>query len=263
MSATPGPTQRWLNLGAGLEDKVVIVTGAGGGIGRAVAEAFARCGALVVATDIRADGLEQLLDGMGRDRHAILPLDLADVGQHAALLAAAAELGEPLALVHCAAVLRRTSKLRDVTVDDWDLQLDTNVKATFFLCREFAEHFVRSGTAGRIVTFASQGWWTGGFGGSVVYNAGKGAVVTMSRGLARTYGPHGITVNSVAPGQVRTPMLMKGLDPAVLQRMTDDTPLRRVAEPAEVASVAVFLASDHASFVSGATINVSGGFLMY
>src|SRR2546428_746350 len=116
---------------------------------------------------------------------------------------------------------------------------------------------------GRIITCTSQGWWTGGFGGSVVYAASKGGITSMTRGLARTYGPHQITVNAVSPGQARTPMLMDGLDPAVLESMTKATPLGRVAEPEEIAGTVVFLASDHARFITGATINISGGFLMY
>jgi NAD(P)-dependent dehydrogenase (short-subunit alcohol dehydrogenase family) len=85
----------------------------------------------------------------------------------------------------------------------------------------------------------------------------------MSRGLARTYGPHGIAVNTISPGQIKTPMLLTDLDPAVYERMTKDTPLGYVGEPEDIAGVAVFLASDHARYISGATINVSGGFLMY
>jgi NAD(P)-dependent dehydrogenase (short-subunit alcohol dehydrogenase family) len=114
-----------------------------------------------------------------------------------------------------------------------------------------------------VITFTSQGWWTGGFGGSVVYNTTKGGIVTMTRGMARTYGKHNITVNAIAPGQVRTEMLLRGLDPQVLETMTDATPLGRIAEPAEIAGLAVFLASRHAGFISGATVNITGGFLMY
>ena len=165
--------------------------------------------------------------------------------------------------MHCAAVLRRRADIREITEEDWDAQLDTNLKASFFLCRSVAESMRAAGTHGRIVTFSSQGWWTGGFGGSVVYAASKGGIVSMSRGLARTYGPFGITVNSIAPGQAKTAMLLDGIQPEVLDRMTADTPLGRIAEPSEIAGVAVFLASKHASFVSGATLNVSGGFLMY
>src|SRR5438105_7577916 len=91
------------------------------------------------------------------------------------------------------------------------------------------------GRGGRIITFTSQGWWTGGFGGSVVYNAAKGGIVTMTRGLARVYGPYGITVNAVAPSFVITPMLMGGLDPAMLEGQKEATPLKRIAEPEEIA----------------------------
>ena len=85
----------------------------------------------------------------------------------------------------------------------------------------------------------------------------------MTRGLARTLGPHGITVNCVAPGQVNTPMLMSGLAPELYESMRAQTPLGYVAEPEELAGTVVFLASDHARYITGATINVSGGFLMY
>jgi NAD(P)-dependent dehydrogenase (short-subunit alcohol dehydrogenase family) len=85
----------------------------------------------------------------------------------------------------------------------------------------------------------------------------------MCRGLARTYGAYRITVNAVAPGQVRTPMLMTGLSEEVLESMTRQTPLGYVAQPEELAGPVVFLASDHARYITGATLNVSGGFLMY
>ncbi len=97
----------------------------------------------------------------------------------------------------------------------------------------------------------------------MAYAATKGGVVSMTRGLARSLGPHGITVNAVAPGQVNTPMLMDGLDPAIYEEMKRQTPLGYVAEPEDLAGVVVFLASAHARYITGATINVSGGFLMY
>jgi NAD(P)-dependent dehydrogenase (short-subunit alcohol dehydrogenase family) len=116
---------------------------------------------------------------------------------------------------------------------------------------------------GRVVLFSSQGWMTGGFGGSVVYAASKGGVVSMARGLARSYGPFGVNVNTVAPGQINTPMLLTDLDPAVYEKMRVETPLGYVGEPDDIAGAVVFLASDHARYITGATINVSGGFLMY
>ena len=251
------------DLGAGLDDQVVLVTGAGGGIGSATAAAFVAAGARVVAVDLDAERVTAALAERNVEPALALGADLGRLDGHQQLIDAATELGPINALVHCAAVLRRKADIREITEDDWDAQLDTNLKASFFLCRAVAESMREAQTPGRIVTFSSQGWWTGGFGGSVVYAASKGGIVSMSRGLARTYGPFGITVNTIAPGQAKTHMLLDDISPEVLERMTADTPLRRIAEPDEIAGVAVFLASRHASFVSGATLNVSGGFLMY
>lgn len=252
------------SLGAGVEGKGVIVTGAAGGIGREVVKAFDAVGARVLAVDRTEDLARSALDGLADGRHHPLGADLADLSTAGQIFETAkAKLGGVYVLAHLAAVLRRRAEVSDVTEADWDTQVNINLKATFFLCRAAALAMAAAGAGGRIISFTSQGWWTGGFGGSVVYNATKGGIVTMMRGLARTYAPSGITVNSVAPGQVRTPMLLTDLDPDLLETMTRATPLGRVAEPEEIAGTVVFLASRHASFITGATINVTGGFLMY
>jgi NAD(P)-dependent dehydrogenase (short-subunit alcohol dehydrogenase family) len=190
------------NLGAGLEGKGVIVTGAAGGIGRAVATAFATTGARVMAIDLdqaRVDEVVSSLEGKG---HVGVAADLADLKGHDPLIARAVrELGNLYVLANLAAVLRRRGSLDEVTEDDWDFQHDVNLKAAFFLCRAAGNAMIAGGQGGRIITFSSQGWWTGGFGGSVVYSASKGGIVSMTRELARTFGPHHITVNSVSPGQ--------------------------------------------------------------
>lgn len=252
------------SVGAGLEGRGVIVTGAAGGIGRAVAEAFATTGARVMAVDLDQERVDEVVAGFEGSGHVGVAADLADLPGHATLIARArSELGNLYALANLAAVLRRRNSVDEVTEDDWDFQHDVNLKANFFLCRTAATAMVEQGEGGRIILFSSQGWWTGGFGGSVVYAATKGGVTSMCRGLARTYGPHRITVNAVSPGQVKTPMLMTGLRPEIFEAMTKQTPLGYVAEPEEMAGPVVFLASDHARYITGATINVSGGFLMY
>ena len=252
------------SIASGLEGQGVIVTGAAGGIGRATAEAFATAGARVMAVDLHQAAADEVVNGMEGRGHVAVGADLRDLDAHAALIARAHdELGGLKALAHLAAVLARQDSVNDVTEADWDFQLDTNLKASFFLCRAAADAMIEAGGGGSITLFSSQGWWTGGFGGSVVYCASKGGIVSMARGLARTYGPHQIRVNAIAPGLVDTPMLMDDLSPQVFEALKEATPLKRVADPAELGGVVVFLASDHASYVSGATLNVSGGFLMY
>jgi NAD(P)-dependent dehydrogenase (short-subunit alcohol dehydrogenase family) len=252
------------SVGAGLEGKGVIVTGAAGGIGKATAEAFSATGAKVMVVDLDQSKVDDVVSGFEGSGHIGVAADLADLSGHDALIGRARnELGNLYVFANLAAVLRRVSGLDAVTEEDWDFQHDVNLKANFFLSRAAGNAMIDQGQGGRIILFSSQGWWTGGFGGSVVYAATKGGVTSMCRGLARTFGPHKITVNAISPGQVKTPMLLTGLSKEVYDSMTKQTPLGYVAEPEEVAGPVVFLASDHASYITGATINVSGGFLMY
>jgi NAD(P)-dependent dehydrogenase (short-subunit alcohol dehydrogenase family) len=167
-------------------------------------------------------------------------------------------------LAHTAAVLRRRYDIDDVSEEDWDLQLDVNLKATFFLNRTAAKLFREQGRGGRIINFTSQSWWTGGFGGAVAYAASKGGIVSMSRGLARTLAPHDITVNTIAPGFVDTPMLVSGVSEEQLEEWKQMVPLgKRFTTPEEIAGAVVFLASDHASHITSTTMNVTGGQLVY
>jgi NAD(P)-dependent dehydrogenase (short-subunit alcohol dehydrogenase family) len=251
------------SLGSGLDGRGVIVTGAVGAIGRPVAEAFAAAGARVLAVDVDEGAIAQVVESLNGSGHAGFACDLTDIARLPALIdAARTSVGGVHALVHLAGVLRRRS-LSDVSSEDWDHQIDVNLKASFFLCRAAGQEMISAGRGGRIITFASNAWWTGSFGGAVVYAASKGGIVSMTRGLARTFGPHGITVNSIAPGEIDSPMLRTGLEPKVLEGMLAQIPLGRLGRPDEVAGTAVFLASEHASYISGATINISGGFLMY
>lgn len=240
----------------GLDGARVLVTGAAGGIGSAVTEAFVRAGALVFATD-----LGPISDSPARKT---AQGDLRDTGTCRQLVQdAAGSLGGLDVVAHMAGLLRRRDALTDVTEADWDLQHDVNLKAAFFLLREAGQFMVDQGTGGRLIAATSQGWWTGGYGGSVAYAAAKGGLVSLCRGLARTYGPAAITVNTVAPGAIDTPMLRTDLRPETLTDIIGDTPLRRLGTAAEVADAVLFLASDRARFISAATLNISGGWLAY
>jgi NAD(P)-dependent dehydrogenase (short-subunit alcohol dehydrogenase family) len=249
----------------GLEDRGVVVTGGAGGIGREVAAAFASAGARVAVVDLDRERCEAVVAELETpERHVAIGADLGDLAEHEAILRGVREeLGRFDVLAHLAAVLRRRETIDDVTEEDWDVQLDVNLKATFFLNRLAARLFREQGNGGRIINFTSQGWWTGGFGGSVVYAASKGGIVSMSRGLARTLAPDAITVNTVSPGAADTAMMREGSSDEALAGFISMIPLGRMAQPSELAGIVLFLASDHASYITGATINVSGGQLMY
>jgi NAD(P)-dependent dehydrogenase (short-subunit alcohol dehydrogenase family) len=252
------------SIGAGLEGKCVVVTGAGGGIGQAVACAFAAAGARVVAVDVNGAAAREALEGLEGEGHLAEQLDLRDLASHQPLLRRASEaFGSFDVLANAAAVLIRRADVDEVTEEDWDTQHDVNLKAAFFLNRAAGRLLREQGRGGRIINFTSQGWWSGGFGGSVAYAATKGGIVSMSRGLARTYAADGITVNTVSPGAVDTAMFRDGLDPEQFRAQIDQIPLGYLADPTDLAGIVVFLASDHSRYITGATINVSGGWLMY
>jgi NAD(P)-dependent dehydrogenase (short-subunit alcohol dehydrogenase family) len=246
----------------GLEGKIALVTGAARGIGRSVVEAFAAAGVHVCALDI-SPAVHDVVAALPGAGHEAVEADLRDVTGHAALVGGIVERhGRLNHLAHLAAVLRRRADIDEVTEDDWDYQVDVNLKASFFLMRESARAIKQAG-GGSITAFTSQGWMTGGFGGSVVYAATKGGIVSMTRGMARTYAASGVRVNTVSPGGVDTPMMVDGLTEEALADFVASIPLGRLAEPDELAGSVVFLASDHARYITGATINVTGGFLMY
>jgi len=252
------------NIASGLGGKRVLVTGAAGGIGREVSLAFAQAEARVAVVDLSEERLKAVVAEMPGGPHVPLAWDLRLIAGHAKLIeSVVAALGGIDVLVCAAAVLLRRHSVDDVTEADWDLQHDVNLKATFFLNQAAARAFRRQGRGGRIINFTSQGWWSGGFGGSVAYAASKGGVVSMTRGLARSLAKDGVTVNAVSPGAADTAMMRSGMTDKQLADTVAAIPLGRMASPSELAGAVLFLASDHASYVTGATINVSGGWLMY
>jgi NAD(P)-dependent dehydrogenase (short-subunit alcohol dehydrogenase family) len=251
-------------LGAGLKGKAILVTGGSGGIGREVCLAFAGAGARVAVVDLDVARVEEVVAAMEGGPHLALGHDLRPISGHAALVQQVLDaFGSLDVLVCAAAVLVRRPSVFDVSEADWDFQHDVNLKATFFLNQAVARVMKDQGRGGRIINFTSQGWQSGGFGGSVAYAATKGGVVSMTRGLARSLAKDRITVNAVSPGAADTAMMRSGMDEAALAGTIAQIPLGYMAEPAELAGSVLFLASDHAGYITGATLNVSGGWLMY
>ncbi len=252
------------DLGSGLEGKSVLVTGGTGGIGREVCLAFAAAGSRVAVVDLDQQRVDAVVAEMDGGPHLGIAHDLKPVGGHAALIAkVVGEFGRLDVLVQTAAVLIRRTSVFEVSEADWDLQHDVNLKASFFMCQAAARTMKDQGSGGRIINFTSQGWQSGGFGGSVAYAASKGGIVSMTRGLARSLAKDGITVNAVSPGAADTAMMRSGMDDAALSATVAQIPLGYMAAPSELAGTVLFLASNHAGYITGATINVSGGWLMY
>jgi NAD(P)-dependent dehydrogenase (short-subunit alcohol dehydrogenase family) len=252
------------NLASGLEGKRVLVTGGVGGIGREVALAFAVAGSRVAVVDLSEEKVKAVVAEMEGGPHLALAGDLRPVSGHPKLVeTVVSTIGGLDVLVCAAAVLVRRPSVDEVSEADWDFQHDINLKSTFFLNQAVSQAFRRQGRGGRIINFTSQGWWSGGFGGSVAYAATKGGIVSMTRGLARSLAKDNITVNAVSPGAADTAMMRSGMTDEQLASTVAAIPLGRMAAPSELAGAVLFLASDHAGYVTGATINVSGGWLMY
>lgn len=231
--------------------RVALVTGSARGIGRAIAEALARSGHRVVGADVIAQEPGVL------DR--VAQVDLADPGACRELIA---DVGRIDVLVNNAAILIE-KPIEAVELRDFDLTVAVNLRAVFLLSQTSVVGMSERGW-GRIINISSIGARTGGLSQSAVYAATKAGVIALTKNFARNYGPRGITANAVAPGAVDAPMarLQQLQTPGMWERITQEVALRRFAHPSEVAAVVDFLAGDAASFVTGATIDVNGGWLM-
>ena len=232
--------------------RTALVTGSAQGIGRAVAEALAAAGHVVVGVDIR----DQDAGSMART----LRVDLADPAAIEDLVAA---VGRVDVLVNNAAILVE-KPIEDTTVEEFDRTVAVNLRAPFLLSRACGAGMKERGW-GRIVNISSVGARTGGVSQVAAYAATKAGLIALTKNFARNYGPFGVTVNAVAPGAIDTPMLQGqvAVTPGLVESLTPAIPLRRFASPAELAAVVAFLASDAASFVTGVTLDVNGGWFMY
>ncbi len=235
------------------ERRVALVTGSARGMGRAMCEVLAASGHRVVGLD-RVDQERGPLE-------RVIAADLLDPTTPASVVAdVLATEGRLDVLVHNAAVLLHHHPIPEVTLEDYDLQTGVNLRAVFFLSQAAAEAMRPNGW-GRIIAISSVGARTGGLSNSAVYAATKSGVITLMKNFARNYGPHGITANAVAPGAIDG-FMTEHMSAAERESFTKLVPLGRFADPIEVAHVVDFLASDRASFVNGATIDVNGGWVM-
>jgi 2-keto-3-deoxy-L-fuconate dehydrogenase len=235
-----------------LNGKRALVTAAGQGIGRACAEAMAREGAQVFATDINAGTLATL------EGAETFLMDARDPAQ----IAAAAERAQPDILVNCAGFVHNGTIL-DATEDEWDFAFDLNVKSMFRTIRAVLPGMLAQG-GGVIVNMASAASSIIGAPNRCVYGATKAAVIGLTKAVAKDYIARGIRCNAVCPGTVDTPSLQQRLHAtgdyaAAVKAFTARQPMGRLAEAHEIAALVVYLASDESAFMTGQAVTIDGG----
>ena len=253
-----------------LTGKKALVTGGGRGIGLAIVRAFVREGAQVAVTDLDLASAEAVSSEQ-QDRARAFRLDVTDGAETGRVFDAALDWMQGLDLVAANAGISTMNRVVSLSEEEWDSNMAVNAKGVFLTNREAVRRFLASGTEWVIVNTASL---AGKIGAPLLahYAASKFAVVGFTQSLAKEVGEHGIRVNAICPGFVRTSMQereivwegkLRGMSAeAVRDEYVSATPLGRIEEPEDIAEIAVFLASDLARFLTGESINASGGVLM-
>ncbi len=242
-----------------LTGKIALVTAAAQGIGRASALAFAAEGARVVATDIDVAKLEAL-KGAAKGQLDIRRLDVRDP---AAIAALAGELGAVDVLLNCAGFVHHGTVL-DCTEKDWDLTMDLNVRSMYRMIRAFLPAMLKRGKGASIINISSGASSVKAAPNRFVYGTSKAAVIGLTKAVAIDFIKHGIRCNAICPGTIATPSLedriaAQGGTQAVRDAFVQRQPLGRLGTAEEIAALAVYLASDEASFTTGAIHLIDGG----
>lgn len=240
-----------------LTGQTALVTGAAAGIGQATARRFVAEGATVVAGDIDRDGLDRLADELG-DRVLTLTADVTDEASVEALVGLALERTGRLDVAVANAGGGLAGELTDLSLDDWRHVIDLCLTGAFLTVKH-AGRAMRAAGSGSIVVLASLNATQPGR-GMGAYCSAKAGVAMLTQVAALELGPAGVRVNAIAPGLVMTSATAPMVDvPGLVEEFIENAPLGRYAEPAEIADVALFLASDESSYVSGALVPVDGG----
>jgi 3-oxoacyl-[acyl-carrier protein] reductase len=246
-----------------LKGRVAVITGAGAGIGEAIARTLAGEGCTVCLADRDGAAAERAAAAVRQDglQALAITLDVTDAGGATKAFQGIVETHKRLDILVNAAGLLSTGQVADLPASEWDRVAQVNLAGTLY-CAKAAIPAMQAQRHGRIINIASISAMRGGGSiGNVLYGTTKAGVVALTMGLARELGPHGITVNAVAPAVVDTAMTRASLNEETRARIAARIPLGRLASLDDVADLCAFLASDRAAFISGATIAVDGGIL--
>ena len=248
-----------------LKDKVALVTGASRGLGKAICLSLAAEG-VKVAVNYRQNPekaqavVDQIQQKFGTEAITVL----ASVSNENDVISMFSQVHEKLGtvdiLVNNAAVCP-TGWVSEMPTEEWTQTIDINLNGTFLTSRQFVKTLLAEKKTGRIINIVSQAAFRGSTSGHAPYDASKGGIVSFTIALARELAPHGITVNAVAPGLIMTGMIAEAVKKNK-QKYVSRVPLGRIAEPEEIANVVTFLSSDRAAYMTGATVDVTGGMLM-
>lgn len=248
-----------------LKGKTAVVTGSSRGIGRAIAIKFAKEGANVVVNSRKKDSAQKVADEIKKMKTAgkviAVEGDVSKVETAKRLVEAAVkEFGSLDIFVNNAGVISYANFL-DLSVKDWEALMAVDLKGVFLCSQAAAKQMVKQGNGGKIINISSIAGFVG-FHNLPHYCAAKGGVIELTKQMALELAPHKINVNSIGPGAIQTDMTKQvESDPKMLKQILARIPMGRLGQPEEIAAVASFLASDEASYVTGETIFVDGGWL--
>jgi NAD(P)-dependent dehydrogenase (short-subunit alcohol dehydrogenase family) len=248
--------------------RIALITGGGSGIGAASAKALARDGFSIAVTDLRHDAAQSVAKKLPGAGHRAYGLDAGSERDiDGVFVAVEREMGPVSAILCCAGIIitpvEGPPALTDMTAEDWDKTFAVNARGVFLCIRAFLRaRKSRPVSHGRIIAISSAAAQIGGYRGSADYIASKAAVIALIKIAARQAAAQNITANNIAPGPIDTPMLRTAVPVGAEGPMLSNIPLGRLGRPDEIAAAVSYLASEKAAFVTGATIDVNGGYRM-